>query len=209
MQELFLIRHAVTDMAGSLCGQVDPPLNATGKEQANALAVSLKSWNIHRLYASDLRRALQTALPLAVLWDTAIKARSDLREISFGAWEGKRWSDVRADQPKLRAMESSPQLSAPGGESFPLFRDRILHALREIVADPGSSQAAAIVTHLGVIRLILSELRLAGRIWDPQQRIDYCAVYRIRIDGRSFELSDLQTKNHHIPSQRVGKNVIR
>jgi broad specificity phosphatase PhoE len=188
---------------------VDPPLNATGREQANALAVSLKSRNIHRLYASDLRRALQTALPLAVLWESTIKARSDLREISFGAWEGKRWSDVRADQPKVPAMESSFELSAPGGEPFGLFRDRTLHALSEIVADLGSSQAAAIVTHLGVIRLILSELRLAGTIWDPQQRIGYCAVYRIRIDGDCCELLDLQTKNQHIPSQRVGKNVIR
>ena len=196
-------------MAGSLCGQVDPPLNATGREQANALAVSLEDWNIQRLYASDLLRALQTALPLAALWDTAIQPRTDLREISFGAWEGKRWSEVRADQPKLLAMESSLELSAPDGEPFALFRDRIVHALSEIVADLGSSQAGAIVTHLGVIRLILSELRLAGKIWDPQQRIDYCAVYRIRIDGDSSELLELRTRNHRIPSERVGKNVIR
>lgn len=179
-------------MAGTLCGQADPPLNATGKEQANALAASLKGWNVQRLYASDLQRAIQTAIPLAELWNVALEPRIDLREISFGAWEGKRWSEIRAHWPGRGTMESWPDLCAPTGETFASFRGRILRALNEIIAER-ADETIAMVLHLGVIQVMLRELSSPGRIRDLNQRIDYCAVYRIRIDGSSSELVDLHT----------------
>lgn len=190
LREIFLIRHAVTDVAGVLCGQLDPPLNATGRAQANALAVSLKGSKICRLYASDLQRALQTAVPLAALWNTRIEPRTDLREMSFGAWEGKKWSEIHPRRPARKTGEGLPEISPLGGETSTSFRCRILQALGEIVADPCGG-TIAIVTHLGVIRVILKELRVTGQIWDPHERIGHCAVYRIRIDKDSSELVDL------------------
>ena len=104
--ELFLIRHATTDMAGTLCGQIDPPLNAMGREQASSLALLLRSRDVRRLYTSDLQHTVQTARPLAQLWAVPIVKRADLREISFGNWEGRRWSEVRTCVPDIRAMGS-------------------------------------------------------------------------------------------------------
>lgn len=191
-QELLLIRHAVTDMAGTLCGQADPPLNATGRAQANALARSLQGWSVSRLYTSDLQRALQTAQPLAQLWKIPIVARADLREISFGAWEGKRWSEIHSSGPDIRAMESLPEWAAPDGEAFASFRNRVRRAMREVLAAPGGERTA-IVAHLGVIRVLLSDLDPTNSTWDSGQRIDYCAVYRILISGESSELLNLHT----------------
>jgi broad specificity phosphatase PhoE len=198
-EEVLLIRHATTDMTGTLCGQIDPPLNAMGREQASALASLLRNWNVRRLYASDLQRALQTAQPLAELWNIPIVARSDLREISFGAWEGRRWSEIRAEGPDITAMETSPELGAPGGETFACFRNRVLSTLKETTADSGG-QLTAIVTHLGVMRVVLNELskpqlNQANRVWNPLQRIDPCAIYRILVNGGSFELvGELKTE---------------
>jgi alpha-ribazole phosphatase/probable phosphoglycerate mutase len=186
-QELLLIRHASTDMAGTLCGQSDPPLNPLGREQANALATRLQSCNVRQLYASDLKRSLQTAQPLAQSWNIPIAARSGLREISFGDWEGRRWSQMGADKAGIVAMESSPQLCAPGGETFACFRNRVLCALKETVADC-DGRSAAIVTHLGVMRVVLNELGSSNGIWESRQRIDHCSIYRIRIDGTSLPL---------------------
>src|SRR5579884_885721 len=76
-------------------------------------------------------------------------------------------------------MESSPEFSAPGGEAFSAFRSRVLRAFQEILTDSGG-QDTAIVAHLGVIRVIMSELFPAHPLWNPQQRMDYCTVFHIR-----------------------------
>src|ERR1700685_2736802 len=103
-QALLLIRHAITDMSGTFCGQSDPPLNLMGIAQARALALLAAGWNVRRLYTSDLRRAVQTAEPLADLWKIPIEPRSGFREISFGHWEGKRWAEIRDEEPDITKL---------------------------------------------------------------------------------------------------------
>ena len=132
---LLLIRHGITDMAGTLCGQSDPPLNEQGMQQAGALAARLESTPVCRLYSSDLQRAVQTARPLAEAWNVDLMPRKDLREISFGDWEGRRWAEIRSSIPDTQAMDSSPELCAPHGETFAAFRHRVRRAFREIIAD--------------------------------------------------------------------------
>jgi alpha-ribazole phosphatase/probable phosphoglycerate mutase len=180
-QELILIRHATTDMTGTLCGHSNPPLNETGIAQARALSEQLRSWKIRRLYSSDLQRTVQTAQPMAELWQIPIVERSAFREVSFGDWEGRRWSEVRDAIPDIAAMESAPGPCAPGGEAFAYFRDRVLSALKE-TADECSGNLAAVVTHLGVMRVILNELGAADSVWNPRQRIEPCSFYRIRLN---------------------------
>jgi broad specificity phosphatase PhoE len=187
-QEFVLIRHAATDMAGTLCGQLDPPLNAMGKEQAGALAALLQQWDVRRLYASPLQRAIQTARPLAELWDIPIVVRRDLREISFGDWEGKRWSQIRAKYPTITTLESSPELGAPGGETFACFRERVLLALKQSLAEC-DGELIAFVTHQGVIRVLINEISPENRVGGPPKRIDHCSVYRIRVNGVRLELA--------------------
>jgi broad specificity phosphatase PhoE len=181
-QEVLLIRHAITDMAGTLCGQSDPPLNAIGRDQAESLAQRLRACNIRRLYTSDLQRAIQTAQPIARLGGVPIVATRALREIYFGYWEGKRWSQVRGERPDITSIESLSDFSAPGGESFVCFRDRVVRVLNEIITR-SEGQPAAVITHLGVICLILRELKTANHVCVRQQRIDYCSVQRVRVSG--------------------------
>ena len=182
--ELFLIRHATTDLAGKLCGHLDPPLNDEGKAQAANLARLLNKTEIRHLYSSDLRRAVETAMPVGEFFNIPVLTRSDLREISFGDWEGKRWSEVSAASEASRANTvSSPlDICAPGGESYACFRKRIAPAIEEILV-AHRSESIAIVAHLGVLRTVLADIPTAD--WDPQQRIGYCAAYRFfHHDGR-------------------------
>lgn len=178
--ELLLIRHAITDMAGTLCGQSDPSLNAIGRGQANSLAQLLRTCTVHRFYTSDLRRAVETALPIAQIWGIPAITRTELREICFGDWEGKRWSQVRSQRPNVLAIESAPDFSAPGGEAFVHFRNRVAGVLNEIVTEC-SGKPAAMVTHLGVINMILKEWDSTGHSRVVQQPVDYCAVLRVRL----------------------------
>jgi broad specificity phosphatase PhoE len=157
-----------------------------GRAQARALASVLSGCKIRRLYTSDLQRAIETAKPLAELWNIPIVPRSALREIPFGQWEGKRWAEIRSDEPNITGMESSPELCAQGGESFISFHERVLRAFQKTLVEC-DGHPMAIVTQLGAIRVILKELISANKVWGPQQRIDHCSVYRIRL-GTAVEL---------------------
>ena len=200
--DLLLIRHGITDMAGTLCGQSDPPLNEEGHKQAKALASLLESAPVGRLYSSDLQRAVQTALPLADAWNIAAISRKDLREISFGDWEGKRWAEIRSTFPHASNMDSSA-FCATRGETFAAFRARVLRAVRHIVAE-SSGACTAVVTHLGVIRVLLGELFPPGTHWNTEKRIEYCAVYCIRRSKGSSELLTISTQNDTTAHLRGG-----
>ena len=91
---VILWRHGQTDynVGGRVQGQVDIPLNETGRAQALAGASALAEYLADRgpltIVSSDLSRAAATAAALANLTgaETAVDPR--LRERSFGAWEG-------------------------------------------------------------------------------------------------------------------------
>jgi alpha-ribazole phosphatase/probable phosphoglycerate mutase len=182
--QLVLIRHAATDMSGTFCGQSDPPINEMGRAQATALAGRLHDWPVRRLYSSDLQRARQTAEILGSTWNIPVEAKSALREISFGDWEGRRWIEVRSSGPDITLMESCPEVAAPGGESFGCFRARVLQAVTELIDDCNGHELTVIVTHLGVIRVVLTEVSLANCDRSVQPRIDHCSIVRIQLDAR-------------------------
>ena len=60
---IFLVRHGETDwnQTHRFQGRIDVPLNREGKNQARALALTLKDEPLDAIYASPLARAIQTA----------------------------------------------------------------------------------------------------------------------------------------------------
>ena len=86
--QLVLIRHGITEWNkdARYCGYKDVSLSSQGKAQAERLASALKSFEFHRIYSSDRKRALQTS---RIIFNGAkiIKVEA-LREINFGCLEG-------------------------------------------------------------------------------------------------------------------------
>jgi alpha-ribazole phosphatase len=185
-RELLLIRHGTTDLAGKLCGHLDPPLNEVGRSQATALVPLLRDRDIRLLYVSDLLRAVQTAQYLRDAFRLPLIVHAGLREISFGEWEGRRWSELKNGprSPNLQSIESSPGSFAPGGESFLRFRERVVTALKYI-ASHSESHATAVVTHMGVIRVALRHL---AAVDDAilSQPIHPCGIYQFALAGDAF-----------------------
>ena len=182
MQQLILIRHAATDMAGTLCGESDPPLNSIGREQADMLALSLRGSGFRRLYTSDLQRAIQTAQALARLWDVDIVTRAELREIRFGRWEGKCWSQILMERPDMTPPKTVREFCTPGGELFECFRERVLRVIDEIVTEC-DGEPAPVVTHLGVILLALNEISSGSQVLPAPQRIGHCSIHYISFEA--------------------------
>ena len=161
---VLLIRHAETDFAGTFCGHSDPPVSEKGHMQVKQLVGELKHYKLDAVYSSDLERALTTAKGIATSFSAPLFVAAGLREISFGDWEGSTWEQNERRDPAYaqRWVAEFPRLPAPNGEAFDLFEKRTLHAFDEVVA---SDENVAVVTHAGVLRVILT--RRCG--WSDEQ----------------------------------------
>lgn len=101
MTRIWLVRHgATTAPPGAAIGATDPPLSDEGYEQAGRLAVALATVPLARVLSSDLRRALATADVLAIPHHLVVEPTPALREIDFGAWEGRSLADLWAEEPQ-------------------------------------------------------------------------------------------------------------
>lgn len=153
---LVLIRHANAGADGRICGSTDVPLIRAGRRQAELLADELSSHPLAAVYSSPLRRALETAAPLAAAHGLEPEVDTRLREIDFGDLEGRAYADVQAAQPALLEAwyERPSTVSFPRGESFAAFRARVLAAADEL-RRRNAERSLALVTHAGITRVIL------------------------------------------------------
>ena len=161
-RRVLLIRHGEStwNAAGRWQGWGDPPLSQGGRAQAAALAEQLVPEGIVRLVSSDLARAVQTARILGEAFGIAPELDARLRERDLGRWSGLKEAEILAAFPgelvRFRARE--PGVRPGSGESRDEFRARVAPALIAI-AERAQTESLAVVTHLGVIRLIAPELR--------------------------------------------------
>ena len=139
MTQLILLRHGVTDwnLTGRYQGQADPPLNAEGRRQAEALANQLAGLRLEAIYSSDLRRAYDTAQTVAARLRLAVTVEPRLREVNQGAWEGMVHADILAQYPQeWAARERDPLHSRPpGGESVVEVATRVWAAAADIARE--------------------------------------------------------------------------
>ncbi len=169
-------------MAGRFCGHADPELNQQGHAQAARLAASLSQEPIAAVYSSDLRRARQTAEAIALGRGLAVVKRPALREISFGQWEGLRWEEIEAlDRARATAwVEGYPNLPSPSGEPFAAFEARVLEEVQTIVDIHRGP--IAVVTHAGVLRVLLTRLFGCSEEEAWAQTKPYCCVVRYAME---------------------------
>jgi alpha-ribazole phosphatase/probable phosphoglycerate mutase len=190
MNDLLFIRHAETDMAGTFCGQSDPPVNAAGYRQIQELIEGLRSEPIEAVYSSDLQRAVATARALAGHLAIPCITRSALREIDFGKWEGLTWSQVEERDLYYATLwlDTFPKLPAPDGESLEIFEARVRDEIHYLLSQ-SRNRKIAVVTHAGVLRTILRDLCCIDEkdAWALTQ--SYCCTFRYdHAGGRSPEV---------------------
>jgi broad specificity phosphatase PhoE len=135
MLTLILTRHgraAADDIM--LGGQLDVPLTADGRAEAQALGRRLAGVRIDRIVASPMARTLETAQVVAA--GRPIEVDERLRELDYGRWEGLTYPEVDAHDPELRARwEHDPAAThAPGGESGDDVATRALGFLVDLLA---------------------------------------------------------------------------
>ncbi|HEY0821032.1 MAG TPA: histidine phosphatase family protein [Rhizobacter sp.] len=159
------IRHGETawNVDTRIQGQLDIPLNDTGRWQAERLAAAVADDELHAIYASDLQRAHQTAQAIARVTGLPITADPGLRERGFGSFEGHTYREIETRWPEESMRWRKRELDfSPGGvgESLRVFYERCVNtAARLAAAHPG--QTIALVAHGGVMDCLY---RAASRV---------------------------------------------
>lgn len=158
---LYLIRHGATTLSAEdrFAGAVDVDLSDEGRTQVEGLSERLAAVALDAVYASPMRRTLETAAIVARPHRLNAAPRDGLREIGHGHWEERTRAEVESAFPdEYAAWEEDPFTFAPeGGESGLSVMARALPVIREIVrAHTGKN--VAIVSHKATIRLVLASL---------------------------------------------------
>lgn len=148
------IRHGETawNVDTRIQGQLDVPLNDTGRWQAQRLARALADEPLHAVYASDLGRAYDTAKALADAVGLQVITDRGLRERGFGIFEGRTWKEIEEQWPDLSARwrKRDPEFGPEGGETLASFYERCI-ATAARIAGAHAGQSIALVAHGGVL----------------------------------------------------------
>ncbi len=160
---LLLVRHGETDWnrEGRFQGQIDIPLNATGRSQAEAAGRFLAPVTIHRAYTSCMARPRQTAEAiLAAHPGVPLTSSRGLVEIGHGLWEGRLESEIAEGWPQLLAdWKRAPEtVQMPEGETVQDVWDRSLSTWQRIAASLSPDETALVVAHDAVNKTILCGL---------------------------------------------------
>ena len=158
------IRHGETawNVDTRIQGQLDIPLNETGRWQAHRLALAVAEEGIDAVYSSDLLRAWQTAQAVSMGSGRSVLADTGLRERGFGIFEGLTFAEIALRWPEQsqRWRRRDPTFGAPGGEVLTDFHARCVATVTRLAsAHPG--QTIAVVAHGGVMD---SLYRAASRV---------------------------------------------
>jgi probable phosphomutase (TIGR03848 family) len=159
MPILLLIRHGENDYLkqNRLPGHLpDIALNERGREQAAALADTLKAAPIRAIYSSPLERAVETAGPLSLALGLPIQLRPALLDVDPGEWQGRLIKELRK-LPLWKQVQQQPsQVRFPGGESFLESQQRVVREIEAICAEHKPKDMLAVVFHADPIKLVLA-----------------------------------------------------
>ena len=157
---------------GRYIGITDEPLCQEGR----AAILKGNYPKVHRVYASPMKRCLETA---ALIYPEADIRKIDLlRECDFGSFENKNYLELSGNPDYQAWIDSNGQLPFPGGEDSLAFRRRCREGFRQVIGDmvcsichntvrdvkgkwretgemPREQYEAAVVVHGGTIMSIL------------------------------------------------------
>jgi probable phosphoglycerate mutase len=156
---ILLARHGQTadNADGLILGRRDPPLSATGWEQAEALGARARHAGVAAVWTSPLARARQTASVVAGAVGCDAIIINDLIESDRGTWEGRSVAQLARSSPQLHAAfeRGDPAFAFPGGESL---LDQVQRTRRAFTKVAAGAAPALVVAHAGTIRAALLAL---------------------------------------------------
>jgi broad specificity phosphatase PhoE len=161
---LLIARHGETEWNREerYQGHADPPLNETGRAQAEALAEKLADERVEAVYSSDLRRAAETAEIVGARLGLPVEHEPGLREIDVGSWQGLTKAQI----------DGRPW----DGETYEQHADRVTRALQAIAVRHPDGQVL-VVSHGGTLRRVQQAV-----LGEPLPVVEHCTVWTCTLE---------------------------
>ncbi|HET8643077.1 MAG TPA: bifunctional RNase H/acid phosphatase, partial [Pseudonocardiaceae bacterium] len=183
---LVLLRHGQTEhsIRRAYSGRGDLPLTSTGETQAALAAKRLAGLTalteVVAVVSSPLRRAVQTAEPVAAQLGLPVTVHDGLIEADYGDWEGMTFAEVAARNPDLHARWlHDTSVAPPGGESLDSVRRRVRRARDALIVDhPGAT--VVVVSHVAPVKTLLA---IALDAWPS-------VLFRLHLDLASVSVAE-------------------
>lgn len=197
MTRLLVVRHAQPDGIAQRCyGSLDVGLASAGRRDAVELGRDVASAGVGAVVSSPSRRAAETAEHIGIV--RALDER--LREIDFGAFEGRTYDELEREEPELfrRWMTAPTSVTFPGGESFADLRSRVTAVVRDL-RSRHPDEVVAVVTHGGVVRAMLVDALGLAPANAFRLDVGYCRVTVIDTIGGAVVVRQVNGTARDLP----------
>ena len=193
-----MIRHArpVRDEAAE-GASADPVLAELGHLQARATAEYLAGEGIDHIASSSMKRAMQTAEPLADRLGLSVEMLDDLRESDHRSRiyvPSEEWS--RDDPAVAHYYDEDRDLSDTiFSDGYDEFRDRVERGFEHVIR-ANRSRTVAVFCH-GMVTGVYLQILLG--IDDPLSLlVDYCGVSRVAASSTGVRTVRSVNETHHV-----------
>lgn len=158
-RKLYLVRHgeSVCNVERRVQGNsMRNSLSERGKRQSELLGRRLASFEFGKVYCSNVERAIETA-GIALGGKADLTYLDELREVSFGSWEGRLISEIKENEPgRVEEWFYKPaSVSIEGAEDLYSFRERVVGIFNRIIEDDDGKNIL-VISHGGVICVYLT-----------------------------------------------------
>ena len=183
-----LLRHGDTAWAadGRIQGRSDPTLTDEARDRLRRFKLPNVCAGM-RIVTSPLARCVETA---ALLGAPQAPREPRIAEMSWGAWEGRRLADLRAElgtqmsENEARGWDFRPD----GGESPREVLVRVRTWLAEL------KEPTLAVTHRGVIRAVYAQAAGWDMLGKPPAKLAWDAVHVFRLEENKLAIESVNVR---------------
>ena len=186
----------VENSGGVLYSHPGLPLAAAGREKMLALGKALAEERLALIVSSDSRAEADAARLLAELLGVGYELQKELRERSWGDWEGLTFAEIRQNWPREVASwrEDEAGFTPPNGENLHDVERRSAPAIRRLLTEHAGS-TLLLVGNCTVNRVAL---RLALPFLPPSEGLrleqNYAELTELRFYGEDGVLVRLNER---------------
>lgn len=196
--ELIIVRHArpVREEAPE-GGSADPVLADIGHRQAKATAEYLAGESIDHIVASSMRRAVQTAEPLADRLRIGIETLDDLRESDHRARVYVPAEEFSRDDPAVAHYYDTDRdlTDSIFSDGYDEFRERVERGFEHVIHS-NRSRTVAVFCH-GMVTGVYLQILLG--IDDPLSLlVNYCGISRVAASTTGLRTVRSVNETHHV-----------
>jgi 2,3-bisphosphoglycerate-dependent phosphoglycerate mutase len=194
--DLYIIRHGRPERQVLGDGTAaDPGLSDTGREQARRTAEYLRSEGIDHIVSSTMRRAVQTAEPLAETLGFTVEELDDIKESDHKNSAYIPAEEMSPDDPDAAHFFEGNIHDHVFSDGLDAFTERVSRGFQHII-DTNKSRRVAVFCH-GMTTSAF--LRTILRFEDPLMiTVDYCGISRVQASSTGVRSVRSINETHHV-----------